>query len=155
MPIAFATARITVDLIDSLRNRIEIEGVILDLTLYTGGIERYSFDAGSTDVRGRCVIEGSYILNQWEMNRQTFLMDYNTAIEDCEKMFGISIPTLNELEKRLKAIQDLFPSEYSLWRDRMQNCANDRVSGVLQRFPLNSSNETVEYICSCNGQLPS
>lgn len=90
---------VSVRLVDFSRRSLPMALVYLDLDFFTRGNYRYGFRLGPTDEYGLCKINFNLVENRRIEASEVFLMDYNTALSDCDKRIKISIPSVKELQE--------------------------------------------------------
>ncbi len=139
------------ELMVRLRDRkgeaVTVAGVYLDLRFYIKGRFRYSFYFGLTDAHGACRTTFGKIERQLEANQRLFLMDYNTALSDCDTLIGIVAPTASELVERQVARLKWWPKEPSI-----SEAANDRGRCQEQKFELHRGRgNSFELLCDVHG----
>lgn len=119
-----------VQLVDAQGKPLTMPDVSIDVVFYSGGKERYRFDAGATDAQGR--ISTSYdTLERARKENQAFaLMDYNTKLEDCDDQLELTVPTLDQLRERLAAVRKWFPENEPKLLAKINNSRNGSVAAA-------------------------
>ena len=116
-----------IQLSDSDDKGMPLADVSIDIVFLCSGRERYRFDAGITDQNGH--LRASYALfeSTRRKERQFALMDYNTALEDCDQTVVIHVPRMAELRQRQEAVSKWFPDGASSISERIEKSNNGRV----------------------------
>lgn len=87
-----------------------IERIAVRITLFAKHKNDYQFAPNLSNADGRIVVERKWVRNSIEANREFFLMDYQSTIDDCLPQIEISAMTSQELEAVLTAA-DLYGAE--------------------------------------------
>jgi hypothetical protein len=113
-----------VELVDTDGKALPVANVSVDVVLYTGGLERYRFDAGTTDSRGHLSTSFDALELKRQHNRQFAVMDFNTALTECDDTIGLAVPTFEQLGERLEAVQRWFPEYVPALEARVKSSGN-------------------------------
>ena len=134
-----------IQLVDMHGNPLAMPDISVDVVLYSGGQERYRFDAGATDAQG-CISTSHDMLERTRKENQAFaLMDYNTKLEDCEDTIGLAVPTLDQLRERLAAVRKWFPENEPKLSERVKDSKNGNVAASgIKKVVTNGSRMTVQ-----------
>jgi hypothetical protein len=123
--------------------------VALDVVLFTGGRERYRFDAGDTNAGGFSSTIFQALEQKSRENQAFFVMDYNTLLAECDAIVGVSVVTPEEFERRLAAVTKWFPDNAAALRRRIADSANAAVRADDQRFPIRVGAENrLQIVCA-------
>lgn len=117
---------LNVQLVDSLGAHLEMSEVLIDVVFYFGSRERYTFVAGVTDHRGALSASYRDVESTRLENQSSFLRDYNTGLDECDRTIALRIPTVSELEARRLVIIKWFPANL-LEIKRIAHAANEKV----------------------------
>lgn len=122
----------------------------LDLRFYINERFRYSFSLSPTDAHGVSRTTFQALEEQLDANRQLFLMDYNTALTDCDTRVGVAVPTVDELSER-NAAREKWWAEESAAED---TTANWRVRCPEQKFEIKwGSSNTFDMVCEGEAEV--
>ena len=97
-----------VQLVNEVREPLELRGVSLDAEMYLNGRIRYRFEVGVTDSRGKLRFTFQDLEQSRLSNQEFALMDYNTPLEECDANLGLIVPSMAEIEQRQLAIDKWF-----------------------------------------------
>ena len=142
-------AEVNVQLVDENSRALAISNVLLNIIFYTSGVIRYSFSAGKTDRSGSCLIRFSDITEEWLENRQLFLMDYNTPLQDCDEEIGILSPSAEDLFNRIIASKKWFPEAIEETSREVDSSNNYQLHCREQKFRIgpNVLDLNIIYVC--------
>ena len=106
---------------------LAIPNVIVEVVFLQGGLERYRFDGGETDVGGHLSVSYERFENIRKDNQSFALMDYNTRLEECDPILVVRVPAMAELSQRLDALNKWFPDQAPSMAERIKSANNGRV----------------------------
>lgn len=138
---------LSIQLVDVAHEPLPIPAVVIDVVFFCGGRERYRFDAGMTDPQGHLTVSYDFLENARTNNQAFALMDYNTALNDCDAVILLRAPAANELQLRLDALKKWFPERAISMSERFKSANNVKVRVTETRVPVgNGISPQVELI---------
>jgi hypothetical protein len=75
---------------DSIFNQ-PIENILLHLIIYANRKNNYGMFPNLSNNKGIIIIEKSWIIDEINDSRNTYIMDYSSTIEDCKSIIGIEV----------------------------------------------------------------
>jgi hypothetical protein len=116
-----------IQLSDSDDRPVPVADVSIDVVVLCGGRERYRFDGGMTDREGHLRASYDMFESTRRENQKVALMDYNTALDDCDPAVVIHVPGMAELRQRQKAVNTWSSDNASSISERVEKSNNGRV----------------------------
>ena len=135
---------IYIQLVDTQEQPLRLGGVLVSIEFFTSGNLRYTFTAGRTDEMGTLNLSYLYFEKLRSHNAKFFLMDYNTKLEECDSVIGISIPTnvqlRNQSENATKAFGEP-PDWANVWP------SNGQIESIPRKVELIGPITEVKLTC--------
>jgi hypothetical protein len=122
--------------VNSDHHPIALGGLMIDVLFYVRDVERYRFDVGQTDESGMLVVTYDKLEAIRRENQKFSLMDYNTALDDCDDTIVVSVPSVTALRSRLESLEKWFPDEAPRLRQKLSLSANNETSSASCRVSI-------------------
>ncbi len=107
--------KIEIQLVDDVGRAVQMGNVLATITFFSGGHLRYVFDLNPTGSDGRTTAEFDELDVQRAAAGLNNLMDYNTALNECDREVEISVPSEAQLRKRQEAVKQWNPKTIPAW----------------------------------------
>jgi hypothetical protein len=129
------TGGLEIQLVSENGRAMNIDCVSVETVLFTNGRERYRFDAGATDSSGKLSVPYSRLEEIRKENQAFALMDYNTALDECDDEVLVHVPDTEALEKKLTALRRWFPDKAADLQETVEHSNNHAIDATDVRIP--------------------
>lgn len=144
---------ITIKILDKIRNT-SVAGIAAKVRLFSNHKNDYYFILPLSDDKGCIVITKRWLSEEIKKEKNMFIMDYSSELEDCKSQIEIIILDKNSLSRAISAME-LYQDELDISDEdilKYKNASNYKYTARSEVFILDSSKSDIEINMSIEEQ---
>jgi hypothetical protein len=131
---------------------LPLANIAIRVTLFARRKNNYNLLPPVSDEEGVITITKSWLDEEINKERNLFIMDYASSLNDCESKIEINILSANEIENAVKGLR-LYQKVIGITDEEIQkieNVSNKEYTPARKLFELDATKEIAEIIVATN-----